>query len=164
MEERKFLLRKLCQFDPQTEAEVQKAISAKFPQPTAIPSDKKGKKKNSEPGTTGEREPKRNTGIRLSLWCCRTQTKVPAIVQNQQEARAAATPRPRRPSHISNSTGKPHRPLARRCHPRSPRVSLRRLNIPRRLRLDPHLRRHSGPHRQLPLHLQNFGHQRHAAL
>lgn len=64
MEERKFLLRKLCQFDPQTEAEVQKAISAKFPQPTAIPSDKKGKKKNSEPGTTGE-QLKQNPRMRL---------------------------------------------------------------------------------------------------
>lgn len=50
MEERKFLLRKLCQFDPHTEVEVQKALTAKFPQPTAIPSDKKGKKKNSESG------------------------------------------------------------------------------------------------------------------
>lgn len=135
MEERKFLLRKLCQFDPQTEAEVQKAINAKFPQPTAIPSDKKGKKKNSEPGTTGE-QLKRNLGIRLSLWCCRTQTKVSSIVQNQQEARAAVTSRSLRSSYISNSARKPHRPLARRCRSRSAGISLRRSNIPRRLCLN----------------------------
>lgn len=57
-EERKFVLRKLCQLEPQVEAEVQKMISINFPPLSAnasLTTSKKGKKKTNAEGT--ERKP-----------------------------------------------------------------------------------------------------------
>lgn len=49
-EERKFLLRKLCEYEPQTEFEVENVSKIGFTQPTAVPGEsKKGKKKVADP-------------------------------------------------------------------------------------------------------------------